>query len=347
MGGGELCRNDPRYTETLEIQVVNGRFVNRAPANASRKTTVKVKPWGASCALQWHEELVTTAASPYDVMTTIYKLEAKAGVVSGTGRRSERTMGMGAPHCREKLLVRGTLQPFVAQDFELDVGAVRKDLQELLAMIPDFCRKDSLPNLEGPLSIDLTIAKRGGLASIVINGKPYPFGLECQSILSSNKVQLFKNPARVRKKVHIDMGEALAAARGAAEPMAALPSEEDANHFLERWVEAQNRGRFEDYAALYADSFTGIRRSGAQIKRLDRGGWMAERRRMFARPMTVEIAEVVVSGTRDSRKVELTQTWSSGTYEDVGRKRLLLRREAGAWRIAAEEMLTSHITPSR
>ncbi len=127
----------------------------------------------------------------------------------------------------------------------------------------------------------------------------------------------------------------LAAAR--ADQSAPPPSVSVADGLLARWLDAQNRGDFAAYQALYARDFTGVRRSGEKVVELDRAAWMRDRARMFKKPMRVAADDVRSSPSM----IELTQTWSSGTYRDRGPKRLTLVNEEGALRIAREEMLAS------
>lgn len=108
---------------------------------------------------------------------------------------------------------------------------------------------------------------------------------------------------------------------------------------LDAWLSAQNERRFDDYAALYATRFDGVRRTRNRIVRMDRAGWMADRRRMFARPMQVALEELTVNPSVHTAEIEFTQRWSSGRYSDVGRKRMLLIDDGGGLRISIEEML--------
>ena len=115
---------------------------------------------------------------------------------------------------------------------------------------------------------------------------------------------------------------------------------------VDAWLAAQNRGDFAAYEKLYAQKFTGVRRSGTRTVSLDRAGWMRERRRMFARPMTVTASETKIVGTPASARVVFTQEWESGSYHDRGPKQLVVVREGGAARIAREEMLASERSSS-
>lgn len=61
---------------------------------------------------------------------------------------------------------------------------------------------------------------------------------------------------------------------------------------------------------------------------------------MFRKPMVVEIADLSVSDAPGGRLARFTQTWSSGTYRDIGTKELLV---VGGGKIAHEEQLTAQI----
>lgn len=115
----------------------------------------------------------------------------------------------------------------------------------------------------------------------------------------------------------------------------------EAGALLERWLETQNKGDFEGYQKLYAVVFTGVRRSGAKVVRLDRAGWFQDRARMFKKPMTVAAEEREIVPIGDGFRVTFTQVWSSGSYKDAGKKRLDLAREGGELRVAREELLES------
>lgn len=107
------------------------------------------------------------------------------------------------------------------------------------------------------------------------------------------------------------------------------------------WLDAQNRGAFEAYQALYATRFQGIRRTARTELRLDRDAWMEDRRRLFGRPMEVAASDVVVALTPTTAVARLTQRWSSGRYSEEGPKRIVMVREGGSLRIAAEEMIAA------
>ncbi|HEX6241552.1 MAG TPA: hypothetical protein VFZ61_11680 [Polyangiales bacterium] len=111
---------------------------------------------------------------------------------------------------------------------------------------------------------------------------------------------------------------------------------------LARWLEAQNRGDYAAYEALYASKFMGIKRAGVRTTRFERSGWLKDRARMFKKPMQVAADGARFEGSQDGAQIEFTQRFASGNFADEGNKRLLVVRERGELRIAHEEMLSSH-----
>jgi ketosteroid isomerase-like protein len=114
---------------------------------------------------------------------------------------------------------------------------------------------------------------------------------------------------------------------------------------LADWEQAQDAGDYERYAALYGARFTGVRRSGPRSRNFDRAGWLADRKRMFAKAMQVDFTVTSTSRAGSSVVVLGEQHFKSGSYEDRGPKRLVLTREADGYRIAREEMLASELAP--
>jgi ketosteroid isomerase-like protein len=112
---------------------------------------------------------------------------------------------------------------------------------------------------------------------------------------------------------------------------------------VDAWLEAQNRGDFAAYGALYATRMTGVKRVGPRTRTFDRARWLTDRERMFRRPMVVVADDIEVRGGSAVATVELVQTFRQGKFEDRGPKRLIIVREGDALRIASEEMLQSTI----
>jgi hypothetical protein len=116
---------------------------------------------------------------------------------------------------------------------------------------------------------------------------------------------------------------------------------------LALWLEAQNRDDFAAYTALYAPSFTGVKRVGTQVKLLDRSGWLKDRKGMFAAKIEVTATDPVITRQGDTLVIELTQRWEQKLFADVGRKRLVVNTLPGAGPILYEEMLSSRLMPSK
>lgn len=128
-----------------------------------------------------------------------------------------------------------------------------------------------------------------------------------------------------------------------AEEPTSLVDAQDARALIDRWLATQNAGDFEGYSALYASRFYGVKRAGERTATFDRPGWIADRRGMFQRPMTVEAAEIEIVPAAGAARVRFIQTWGSGNYRDMGPKQLVLTRTPDGLRIAREEMLASTV----
>ncbi|MCA9679609.1 MAG: nuclear transport factor 2 family protein, partial [Myxococcales bacterium] len=120
-----------------------------------------------------------------------------------------------------------------------------------------------------------------------------------------------------------------------------IPAATTPEALVTAWRRAQNLGRFDAYAALYADGFAGVRRTGKREVALDRKAWLDERRRMFARRMRVGVSDVEVTADGDATVVRLVQDWESAGYRDRGDKELRLVKVGDRFAIASEDMLTS------
>lgn len=117
----------------------------------------------------------------------------------------------------------------------------------------------------------------------------------------------------------------------------------DLDTFVTRWLAAQNDGDFAAYQTFYGDRFHGVRRSGKQVRRFDRAGWMKDRGGMFKRPMEVQATDVVAYAQGDKRQVFFTQTWAQGSYKDTGTKAMIVTGKDDAIRIVYEELLASKL----
>lgn len=129
----------------------------------------------------------------------------------------------------------------------------------------------------------------------------------------------------------------------ASRPRQVAPAEAAARATVARWLAAQNAGRFDDYAALYAPAFEGVKRVGKTPKKMNRAAWLKDRKAMFKAAMQVGAIDVTVTlpapGTTGGATVDFTQTWASGAFADTGPKRLVL--DAAGALIVREELLSS------
>lgn len=129
----------------------------------------------------------------------------------------------------------------------------------------------------------------------------------------------------------------------ATSSFAAEIREADVKAFLDSWLSVQNTGSYSNYAAMYADTFAGIRRTGSSTHNLNRDAWLKDRKKMFKKKMVVEAnnPEIKLAGTTATVKFE--QIWASDTYKDKGDKLLDLTFENGKLKIIREEMLFSKV----
>jgi hypothetical protein len=117
---------------------------------------------------------------------------------------------------------------------------------------------------------------------------------------------------------------------------------------LDAWLDAQNKGDFAAYEKLYASKFYGIKRVGSRTYRYARDGWLADRKRMFAKKMAVEARDrQPFDASTRSATIKFVQRWASGKFEDLGPKRLMVVLEGDELKIAQEEMLRSEIQGTR
>ena len=131
-------------------------------------------------------------------------------------------------------------------------------------------------------------------------------------------------------------------ARAAEAPV----TEAQAQALLDRWLEAQNRGDFAAYEKLYASRFTGIKRVGKGMRKMDRKAWLLDRKGMFRYPTRVQAADVKVAPGLRTARLAFVQTWASPSYKDEGPKEIVAVREGGDLRISREELLSSR-APAR
>ena len=113
--------------------------------------------------------------------------------------------------------------------------------------------------------------------------------------------------------------------------------------FIDAWQRAQNELRFDDYSALYADRFSGLKRVGDRVFQFDRGRWLADRKPMFRPGLRVEVSDLAIHRATAAATVTFVQHFSLPAYRDEGKKLLVIARTPAGRRIVREELLTSTI----
>jgi hypothetical protein len=122
--------------------------------------------------------------------------------------------------------------------------------------------------------------------------------------------------------------------------------ETEVRALVDRWLAAQNGGDFASYERLYAERFTGIKRTGPRERSFDRAAWLADRARMFAAPIQVTATDLAVTTHGRTATVRFVQGFTRGRFHDEGDKELVVVAGAGGLVIAREEMLRSTVKPS-
>lgn len=129
------------------------------------------------------------------------------------------------------------------------------------------------------------------------------------------------------------------------EPAPQVLEEARVEALVERWARAQNEADFEAYKKTYADRLFGIKRVGPRTYSYDRKGWLEDRARMFKKDVAVTVEDLEIRAAPNSAVATFTQTWSSGSFKDVGSKQLvIIEQEGGELAIAREEMLHSEVS---
>jgi len=150
--------------------------------------------------------------------------------------------------------------------------------------------------------------------------------------------------------ITVAMAMASLAAAASDPPSKNPPDEAAVRALIDRWLDAQNKGDFAAYSALYTPSFHGIRRSLGRTVVLDYQGWLRDRGRMFKKPMKVAATDLTIARTAPASgllRATFVQAFSSGTYADRGRKQIDVAAIGGALVIAREELLESERLPAK
>ncbi|HTJ41489.1 MAG TPA: molybdate ABC transporter substrate-binding protein, partial [Kofleriaceae bacterium] len=183
------------------------------------------------------------------------------------------------------------------------------------------------PSMHDPIDQALVVCKNGGNAGGAKQFADFVASKEGREIMTRYGFVL--------------PGEAGAPAKGAVNAPPPIP-ESEARGLVAQWLGAQNTGNADAYGALYASKFTGIKRVGYRTWRFAREAWLADRKKMFKRPMKVGADDVRVRVAGPVAIVDLVQSFEQGAFKDRGPKQLLVVRTPDGLRIGREEMLASH-----
>jgi ketosteroid isomerase-like protein len=107
----------------------------------------------------------------------------------------------------------------------------------------------------------------------------------------------------------------------------------DVRERVTHWVAAWSARDVDRYLAFYAKDF-------APGGGLTRAAWEAQRRARLSGASSIQVAvrdvRIEAEGA-DRATVRFTQDYTSGSYRETGtRKRLVMRRDDGRWRIVSE-----------
>jgi hypothetical protein len=122
----------------------------------------------------------------------------------------------------------------------------------------------------------------------------------------------------------------------------AQKTQADARALVTRWTEAHTRGDIGALQPLYAERVLGIYRLGDRASLADRVQWLGERAARLRTPVVLSIGSPRINATAGAARVYFTYVWESTGPEqqrESGRAELFLLREAGALRIAREELV--------
>ncbi len=109
----------------------------------------------------------------------------------------------------------------------------------------------------------------------------------------------------------------------------------DPNAEIERtvhaWADVWSQRDAEGYLAFYGKDFK-VPGGG------DRAGWETERKARVTRPefIKVELDRIRIKLQGDTAQVSFTQSYTSNTYKDKGKKTLVLEKQGDAWKIVEE-----------
>ena len=111
----------------------------------------------------------------------------------------------------------------------------------------------------------------------------------------------------------------------------------DINYAIESWRKAWQSGDVDSYLSSYGENFT-------PDKGVDYQTWKSQRRARVSSSKKIELllSEFDVSFKKQNQEVVVTftQAYSSPTYSDISRKKLVLENQQSSWKIISEQQIT-------
>ncbi len=148
---------------------------------------------------------------------------------------------------------------------------------------------------------------------------------------TAQATQIAHPPVEPARPAAVVQAKAEESVKPVAEPAAAIDPTAEIERTVHAWAEAWSRRDAAAYLAFYGKDF---KVPGGH----DRGEWEAQRTDRVTRPefIKVELDRVRVRLQGDVASVSFTQSYTSNTYKDKGRKVLTLEKQGDAWKIVEE-----------
>ena len=144
--------------------------------------------------------------------------------------------------------------------------------------------------------------------------------------------QIAKPPVEPARPAPLPQAKSEEPAQPVAEAAPAIDPVAEVERVVHAWAEAWSQRDAAAYLSFYG---TGFKVPGGR----ERGEWEAERTERVTRPefIKVELDRLRVRMRDGNASVSFTQSYTSNTYRDRGRKVLTLEKQGDAWKIVEEQ----------
>lgn len=203
MAQGGACFRRKTFSDALTIgRDKKGAYSIRASTREGENKLV-VRDQSGECILELIETINEVPSGTPDYVDYTITLKEAGGQVSGEGIYrdiDDDRFEQNVARCSEKFTVKGTKRPLAKGDLELNRAAIRKDFETFMKFI-DRCELPTLKKGAQGVKVELTIASRGGVDTMVVNGTDQDVAQNCDAFLSENRLGLFSNPSGKRQKI--------------------------------------------------------------------------------------------------------------------------------------------------